>query len=169
MKKCPNCNQTYSDETLNFCLADGATLFEVNDEPPPTIFMDQARVTSPTNLAGGNPFSTPGSEPLSPWQNQQMSPQNPAYMAGSAFQTQDKTLPTISLVLGIIAVVFFCCYGGILFGIPAMIVGFFGFNNTNKNPSQYGGRGMAIAGMALGAVSLAGVFLLLFFGILGNI
>lgn len=168
MKKCPNCNQTYTDESLNFCLADGATLVKFSDDPPPTVFMNQARVTSPTNLAGNNPFSPPNSEPISAWQNQQMS-QNPAYMTANRVETQDKTLPTISLVLGILGIVFFCCYGGFPFGIAAMITGFLGFNNVNKNPARYDGKGMAIAGMILGAISFFGIILFLFLGILGNI
>lgn len=170
MKKCPNCNQTYPDESLNFCLADGTTLVKVNDDPPPTIFMNQARVTNPSHLAGSNPFSTPGSQPLSPWQQgSQMSPQSPSYLAANPFQAQDKTLPTISLVLGILGMVFFCCYGGIPFGVGALITGFIGMNNVNKNPTQYGGKGLAIAGMVMGAISFFGIILLLLLGMLGNI
>jgi hypothetical protein len=33
MKRCPNCNRTYTDEALNFCLEDGAPL--VGHQPPP--------------------------------------------------------------------------------------------------------------------------------------
>ncbi|MFN2532662.1 MAG: hypothetical protein ABR555_15325, partial [Pyrinomonadaceae bacterium] len=32
MKRCPNCNRTYTDESLNFCLEDGTSL--VNDATP---------------------------------------------------------------------------------------------------------------------------------------
>ena len=33
MKRCPNCNRTYTDEALNFCLEDGTPL--LGDTPPP--------------------------------------------------------------------------------------------------------------------------------------
>ena len=31
MKKCPNCNKTYTDEALNFCLDDGTVLELLSD------------------------------------------------------------------------------------------------------------------------------------------
>ncbi len=31
MKQCPNCKTTYTDESLRFCLADGANLISVPD------------------------------------------------------------------------------------------------------------------------------------------
>jgi uncharacterized cupin superfamily protein len=33
MKRCPKCNQTYDDASLNFCLTDGAPLLEIGSEP----------------------------------------------------------------------------------------------------------------------------------------
>lgn len=44
MKQCPVCKATYTDETLNFCLSDGSTLFAIVDE-------EQTRVIS----SGSNP------------------------------------------------------------------------------------------------------------------
>lgn len=37
MKECPQCKTTYSDETLNFCLADGTALVEAGGRDPETI------------------------------------------------------------------------------------------------------------------------------------
>jgi hypothetical protein len=37
MKKCPQCGTTYTDESLRFCLADGAMLDTVNGEEPTVI------------------------------------------------------------------------------------------------------------------------------------
>lgn len=52
MKRCPACNQNYTDDTLRFCLNDGAPLLSVADPPSP--FYDseatvphQSRNTSP--------------------------------------------------------------------------------------------------------------------------
>ncbi len=33
MKRCPNCNRTYTDDTLSFCLEDGTRLLSVSDAP----------------------------------------------------------------------------------------------------------------------------------------
>jgi hypothetical protein len=48
MKICPQCQKTYSDENLNFCLDDGTTLTQSgvrSDSPPATVIMNQARPT----------------------------------------------------------------------------------------------------------------------------
>ena len=53
MKRCPTCQRRYADETLNFCLEDGAPLVQYNPstdetltldagEPPPTEILDPA-------------------------------------------------------------------------------------------------------------------------------
>ena len=53
MKICPTCRQTYTDDTLNFCLNDGTVLSVVNDSgnDQQTVFMGQA---NPTNNRFGN-------------------------------------------------------------------------------------------------------------------
>lgn len=33
MKRCPQCNQTYDDGSLNFCLMDGTPLVATGSEP----------------------------------------------------------------------------------------------------------------------------------------
>lgn len=46
MKRCPTCNRTYEDDTLTFCLEDGARLSAPND-PPATLRGPAARDTNP--------------------------------------------------------------------------------------------------------------------------
>jgi hypothetical protein len=48
MKSCPQCKQNYSDETLNFCLNDGAMLVQTfnQNQPPETVMMNAPRVTA---------------------------------------------------------------------------------------------------------------------------
>jgi hypothetical protein len=36
MKRCPQCGNTYTDDSLKFCLQDGATLFGLDDRAPAT-------------------------------------------------------------------------------------------------------------------------------------
>lgn len=167
MKKCPICSQTYTDDSLNFCLNDGGTLQEMHDDPPPTIFMNQARVTSPTNWANQASWSD-AQPPATGWQNNSPASVNSQYMAPVMRVGQNQTLPTVSLVLGILSLALFCCFGGIPFGIGALVTGYLGLNNANNNPQEYGGRGLAIAGMVIGAVSFVGALLWLLVAALGN-
>ena len=47
MKKCPSCNRTYSDETITFCLADGALLSAPYD-PQATLHLPVGRPALPS-------------------------------------------------------------------------------------------------------------------------
>lgn len=159
MKICPACGQTYTDEQLNFCLNDGSLLKESGDDAPPTVMMNQARTTQPNWENVG--------QPISPWQSQpfqQNQPFMPAIMQG-----QNSSLPTIALVLGICGLVFGCCYGGIPFGIGAVITGYIGLKNVNENSQLYGGRGLAIGGIVLGAIGLLLSIGIILIAIIGNI
>lgn len=49
MKLCPNCKNTYTDDSLLFCLADGSSLAEVRDSNAPTLVISDA----------GNPAKPP--------------------------------------------------------------------------------------------------------------
>lgn len=167
MKRCPRCNQTYTDNELNFCLNDGEFLAYVNDpsyapptgyadDAPPTIMMNQPRVTNQTNLPTGGPPAQ--------WQNQAPTYQNQPYGITGYGQKLDQTLPTISLVLGIGSVIMVCCAGGLWLGLPAAIVGYLGIKNTEKDPARYGGRGMAVGGMVIGIIAFFASLLFLIFG-----
>lgn len=155
MKSCSLCNQIYNDDNLNFCLNDGGILTEMpGDDAPPTIQMNRVRTTQP-NWSEHEPSAPWGSQPL---QQQQ---QNFYPPAANNVQGPNQTLPTVSLVLGILGVVLFCCYGGFPLGVAAMVTGFLGYQNANRDPLQYGGRSLAIAGMILGAVGFIGVILMI--------
>src|SRR5207253_5946768 len=50
MRRCPTCNRTYTDDSLNFCLADGAFL-SAPDDPQPTVASPTLRSTeAPTEI-----------------------------------------------------------------------------------------------------------------------
>src|SRR4051812_10776151 len=71
MKHCPSCRRTYSDESLSFCLDDGALLITRPDSeatlvgvpppvlplPPTTVWKRPSRVTQP-NVTSHNPTLT---------------------------------------------------------------------------------------------------------------
>ena len=169
MKQCPRCKQTYSDPALNFCLEDGELLVAFSQEPPlgryadetpPTILLDQSRVTNPTSWPQQQP-----AQPPARWQ--------PQGMQGGQFgqqpvRSRDQTLPTVSLILGILSLLLVCCYGGIWLGLPAAIVGFLGMRNADSDPSRYTGRGMAIGGMVLGVISLLSSIAFVLFAIIAS-
>ncbi len=171
MKQCPRCKQTYSDDQLNFCLEDGELLTAFAQEPPPeryrddtppTLFMNEPRVTNPTNWP-----QTPSAQPPAPWQQQNMQ-QNTPFQSPGFVRSRDQTMPTISLILGILSIFLICCYGGVWLGLPAAIVGFLGMRNADADPARYGGRGMAIGGMVLGVISLLSSLVFAFFAIIAN-
>src|ERR1043165_2126849 len=115
MKIWPSCRQTYTDDELNFCLTDGSFLTSAADNEPKTIYMDQTRITNQTNWG-----QQPGYQPPAVWQNQQNLQNQPPNYAMQG-RSQDKNLPTISLVLGMLAVLIGCFFGGIPLGALAII------------------------------------------------
>jgi hypothetical protein len=145
MKICPNCRQTYTDDNLNFCLTDGSFLTEYIDIEPKTVLLDQTRVTNQTN------FGEPNYQPPAVWQNQQ-NLQNQQTGFPARIQQPSQTLPTISLVLGILALLTSCCFGGIPTGAAAIIIGVVAINQEKSDPTRYGGRGLALAGLITGGV-----------------
>jgi len=154
MKRCPKCGKTYN-EPLNFCLDDGELLLDEGpqrpfDDTPPTVMMGDARTTNPTN------WSAPPVQYQAPqmWQ-QPMYPASP-----------NQTLAVVSMCLGIGSLV--CCYVGFLFGFAALITGGIGLSQANKDPQKYGGRGMSIAGMIMGSVTVVIYILLVVIATLGN-
>lgn len=74
MKRCPACNQNYTDETLSFCMNDGAPLLSVDDPSSPssdsdsTIPYPPARDTNPPPTEVYRPGPSPGS-PYTPTPN----------------------------------------------------------------------------------------------------
>jgi len=167
MKQCPRCHLTYSDDQLNFCLDDGELLTgfvteppptRYKDDSPPTVILDDSRRTNPSNW--------PTVPPPAPWQPQNL--QNSPFTSPMFGQSKDQTLPTIALILGILSLPLICCYGGVWLGLPAAVLGFLGMRNADSNDGRYGGRGMAIAGMILGAISFFASLIIAFLSILAR-
>ena len=75
----------------------------------------------------------------------------PSPISAPASAQPQQGLAVTSLVLGILSLV---CLGP-LTGIPAIICGHIARKRSRLSPAQYGGSGMAIAGLVLGYASLA--------------
>jgi len=160
MKQCPRCRRTYTEDDLNFCLDDGELLASLGasqpqtrfvDDTPPTLMMDPARVTNPTNF--------PVPQAAVQWQQPIPMGQQPvAFGAYAGSMSPNQTLAIVSLCLGLGSItVGWCCYLGLLLSPAALITGGIALAQNKSNPQSYGGKGMAIGGMAAG-----GVFILVF-------
>lgn len=169
MKQCPRCHQTYSDDQLNFCLDDGELLTSFvsepsptrfADDPPPTLILDQARVTNPASWSAGS-----SAQPPAQWQNP--SPQGFGQFGGYAVPLPpNQTLAIVSLCLGIASVtVGWCCSLGLLLSPAALITGFIALSQIKKDPQKYTGKGLAIGGVATASVFLAiYIFIIVIYG-----
>jgi len=106
MKICPQCRKTYADDNLNFCLEDGSVLSVAPAQPlmPETIIMNEPPVTQPQA-----PPSQPGSQPG--WQQPQ---QRPLQQQQYSMQPPKKSSKTWMWVVGILALVFLLCGGGLV-------------------------------------------------------
>src|SRR5438552_17330199 len=74
MKRCPQCNRTYDDDALSFCLDDGSPLVSTSApssfDPSATVQYPQSRETSPPPTIaypGPTPSLTPPPPPPPPW------------------------------------------------------------------------------------------------------
>jgi hypothetical protein len=71
MKRCPQCNRTYSDDALSFCLDDGTPLVSASApssfDPSATVQYPQGRDTSPQPTIAYGPGQPPPSSPPPAW------------------------------------------------------------------------------------------------------
>jgi serine/threonine-protein kinase len=69
MKQCPTCNRTYSDETQNYCLEDGANLVSAFDsEATQRRPLQPTMPSTPFGVPRSTPIQTPQGRPgLNPW------------------------------------------------------------------------------------------------------
>lgn len=128
-----------------------------------------------------NPFDVPAAPPVD-MMPAQSAPIEPAFggsfSGGESYPStapmaviggQSKGLAIGSLVAGILSLL--CCNWFIV-GIAAVIMGFIAKGKADKDPENYGGRGMAVAGLAIGAISMVlgvVVWALYFLGFMANI
>ena len=124
MKICPRCRKTYSDDTLNFCLEDGATLTQggaADDSLPATVLINQPRPTTPNQSLGGQPSGQSG------WNN-------PLDPNRSLIQPPPKKSKSWLWVLGILSGVILLCGGG-LTGFIVYVASLENQNNTDADNS----------------------------------
>ena len=166
MKRCPRCNQTFSEGWLSFCTQDGTALIDDStsqSEPPPTIMAPapfsnpnpQANWNTPSGGFGAGQF--PVAQPIqSSWQP----PPSPAYL------TPKQGLAVASLICGIFSITFgWCCSIGLLTSPVAIVMGIVSLVQIKNDPAKNTGKPLAITGIATGGAYL--VFWILIFLIWG--
>lgn len=67
MKRCPKCNQVYTDDNLNFCLADGMPLSAIYDSEQTLVLSSQSFTTPSTINSPSKPEQRPSRQGVSPF------------------------------------------------------------------------------------------------------
>ena len=176
MKYCPQCKRQFSEAWLSFCSDDGTPLVQELTpaadpnwdprirEPKVETPDEQATQWLPREppVAGGwiAPDERP---PMSPgvWQPPPapaMYPRTPAASQGLALA---------SMITGLAGILLSWCFGPIP-GIVALVLGFVALSQIKKSPEKYSGKGMAITGIVVGALTIAFYILLLIFWVLAS-
>ena len=94
---------------------------------------------------------TPPPAPDASWQNQEIGSNTPFQPPPAGTGSVNQVLPIVALVLGVISL---CCYISPITGLAALITGYLGMKNANNDPVNYGGKGLAIAGMIIGGIMM---------------
>ncbi len=125
MKRCPQCNRTYTDDALSFCLDDGSPLVSASApssfDPSATVQFPQSRETTPQpTIAYGPGQMPPSSTPPPAW-----SPMPP---------TAPQKRSVWPWILGIGAVLAFMGIGALILIIA--LASMSGNNNNNANTNS---------------------------------
>jgi hypothetical protein len=188
MKRCPTCDRAYTDEALSFCPNDGTPLQQSAEPstpsydpmatimaPPPSVTENTTRTFGEQPGSWGTPsdqssgWGTPAPQygsapPASDWSGGTGGFQPPPPPAYPMTAQKQQGLAIASLVCGILGIL---CLG-FLTGIPAIVLGLMAMSKEKSDPSRYGGKGLAIGGIATGSLSVLFGLLVIIMIIAGN-
>lgn len=158
MKRCPTCNQEFTDAWLTFCTQDGTSLVEVEAsqaEPPPTLL-------SPRMPPSVSPSEQPTADMPGRYQPPAASFQSPPVFQPAPWRppppppyptSGQQSLAVTSMVLGIVSMTIgWCCYLGVLTSPIAIVLGIIALSQIKNDPKKNSGKGMAIAGVVTGGL-----------------
>ncbi len=94
---------------------------------------------------------TPPPAPDAAWQNQEIGSNTPFQPPPVGAAGQSKGLAIASLVCGVLSCL--CCLP-LLTGLAGIVIGFIAKKKADENPSEFGGRGLALGGMITGAIGI---------------
>ena len=161
MKRCPTCNQTFSEGWLSFCTQDGTTL--IDDSASKDDLMATMMAPAPPPLSNSNQPASwnppPGGlgsgqfQPPQPIQSAWQPPPPPAYYAGPKQGTA-----VAALICGIFTVTIgWCCYLGVITGPVAIGLGIYSLIQIKNYPDKFTGKPFAITGIVTGALYFLGI------------
>jgi hypothetical protein len=159
MKRCPTCNQTFSEGWLSFCTQDGTTLVDdavSKSEPAPTMMASSPPVSypnppsnwnAPSGGAGSGQFPQP--QPIQTGWQPPPAPTVTGPTQGTA---------VAALICGIFTVTIgWCCYLGVVTGPIAIGLGIYSLIQIKNFPDKFTGKPFAITGIVTGAVYFLGL------------
>lgn len=161
MKRCPRCNQEFTDEWLTFCTQDGTSLVDVEaslSEPPATLL-------SPAMPPSVSPFEQPTLDMPGRYSPPSYSP--PPYSAPQPLQSgwtpppaypsaPQQSLAVTSLALGLVSITLgWCCSFGLVTSPVAVALGIVSLVQIKNNPTKYAGKPFAIGGIITGGLYFA--------------
>ncbi len=169
MKHCPTCSANFDDDDLGYCTDDGTPLLAganpfASDAQATRIFGEPAATevfSAPrtTEYAAAPAPQTP--EPYR-WANETppvwTPPPPPPLYPLKQMQT---TMAVLSLVFGLASITIGWLCLGLPLSILAIIFGFVALSQVKRNPTQYGGKPLALGGLATGGFVLLVHFALL--------
>lgn len=130
---------------------------------PPSDTASGPEIKSFTEPKISEPIAAAASAPVQNWESKEPMQNAPI---GSAPAGQNKTLAIVSLVAGILGLTL-CC-GTILPSLVAAVLGFMARGKATKDPSNYGGAGLALGGIITGilgvVISIAYLIFVFFLG-----
>lgn len=180
MKYCPQCKRQFDEPWLSFCSDDGTPLIQELTPPrdpnwDPSIREPkrETKVDDPSEqrtqwlprdqpLPGAwiapderPPINVPGWPPPPP----------PPYQPPNTRPAQ--SLALASMITAIVGLVFgFWCFGP-LPGIAAVIMGVVALTQIKKTPDKVGGKPFAMAGIVIGAITIAFYLLMILWLLIG--
>ena len=149
-----------------YCTTDGTVLMRDEDtaslesqetalfrEPPVTVTMPPR----PTEYVPQAPNAPTPPAPYG-WASESPPawvPPPPPVPFGSAVRpAQQQGIAVASLIFGLISITFGWICGGPIFGLLAVVLGAVALTQIKRNPQQYGGKPIAVAGLITGGISL---------------
>jgi len=159
MKRCPTCDQQFTEAWLTFCPTDGTVLAVaenlLRDRPPEIVrpektgepkWSERPTLNLPRPAAIAGSWAMPDDrEPAQPvvWR----APPPPVYV-----KQPSQGLALASMITAIAGWVVGCF--GPLPGIAAVIMGMMALSQIKKSPESTGGKAFALAGVIVGGISV---------------
>ena len=178
MKRCPTCNQTFSEGWLSFCTQDGTTLVDDSvSKSDPLDPMATMMAPPPPSLSNPNQpgsWNTPGGLGSGQFPQQPPAYQQPQPIQGGwqpppapAYAVPKQGLAIASMICGIFSITFgWCCSIGLLTSIAAIVLGGISLAQIKNDPDHNTGKPLALVGIITSALYLIfWVLIILLWGI----